>query len=91
LWSNCVRFSVPTAVWRLADLLPDDETNQTGKFGAKRPSDGYGTGFVVFALRNAGVPADDPALKRGIAWLKANQRGERSLVSAVRSSVDQAI
>jgi squalene-hopene/tetraprenyl-beta-curcumene cyclase len=37
-------------------------------------SDGYGTGFVTFVLRQAGVPADDPALKKAVAWLKANQR-----------------
>jgi squalene-hopene/tetraprenyl-beta-curcumene cyclase len=38
------------------------------------PSDGYGTGFVVFVLRQAGLPATDPQLQRGIKWLKANQR-----------------
>ena len=38
------------------------------------PSDGYATGLVVFVLREAGVPASDPALQRGVAWLKANQR-----------------
>ena len=64
----------PDGGWCLSDLLTDDETNKTGKFATSRPCDGYGTGFAVFALRNAGVPADDPSLKRGIAWLKANQR-----------------
>jgi squalene-hopene/tetraprenyl-beta-curcumene cyclase len=37
-------------------------------------SDGYATGFVTFVLRQAGVPADDPALKKAVAWLEANQR-----------------
>jgi squalene-hopene/tetraprenyl-beta-curcumene cyclase len=37
-------------------------------------SDGYATGFTIFVLRQAGVPADDPALAKGVAWLKANQR-----------------
>jgi squalene-hopene/tetraprenyl-beta-curcumene cyclase len=37
-------------------------------------SDGYGTGFTLFVLRRGGVPADDPAVKSGIAWLKSNQR-----------------
>jgi squalene-hopene/tetraprenyl-beta-curcumene cyclase len=37
-------------------------------------SDGYGTGFVIYVLRRAGVPADDPQLQRGIAWLKTHQR-----------------
>ncbi|MDB5312713.1 MAG: hypothetical protein JWO38_6915 [Gemmataceae bacterium] len=38
------------------------------------PSDGYGTGLAVFVLRQAGVKADDPAVKKGVAWLKGNQR-----------------
>ena len=37
-------------------------------------SDGYGTGFVVYVLRQAGVSADDPAVSKGVAWVKANQR-----------------
>jgi squalene-hopene/tetraprenyl-beta-curcumene cyclase len=37
-------------------------------------SDGYGTGFVTFVLRRAGVPANDPALQKAVTWLKANQR-----------------
>jgi squalene-hopene/tetraprenyl-beta-curcumene cyclase len=38
------------------------------------PSDGYATGYSVFILRQLGVKADDPALKKAVAWLKANQR-----------------
>ena len=38
------------------------------------PSDGYATGLIVFVLREAGVAAKDPAVKNGVAWLKANQR-----------------
>jgi squalene-hopene/tetraprenyl-beta-curcumene cyclase len=37
-------------------------------------SDGYATGLVVFVLREAGISAADPAIERGVAWLKANQR-----------------
>ncbi|MCS7046076.1 MAG: hypothetical protein NZO58_06945, partial [Gemmataceae bacterium] len=37
-------------------------------------SDGYATGFLIYVLRRSGVPADHPALQRGIAWLKSNQR-----------------
>jgi squalene-hopene/tetraprenyl-beta-curcumene cyclase len=40
----------------------------------RAPSDGYATGLVMFVLRQCGVPSDDPALKRGAAWLLANQR-----------------
>jgi squalene-hopene/tetraprenyl-beta-curcumene cyclase len=39
-----------------------------------KTADGYGTGFVTFALRRAGVPASDPAIQKAVAWLKANQR-----------------
>ncbi len=38
------------------------------------PSDGYATGLAVYVLRQAGVPAADPAVAKGAAWLRANQR-----------------
>ncbi len=37
-------------------------------------SDGYGTGFAVYVLRQAGVPAEDPRIQKGVAWLKTHQR-----------------
>jgi squalene-hopene/tetraprenyl-beta-curcumene cyclase len=37
-------------------------------------SDGYATGLSVFVLRQAGIPASDPCLRRGVAWLLAHQR-----------------
>jgi squalene-hopene/tetraprenyl-beta-curcumene cyclase len=37
-------------------------------------SDGYGTGFALFVLRQAGVPAEDPHVRQGIVWLKTQQR-----------------
>jgi squalene-hopene/tetraprenyl-beta-curcumene cyclase len=60
--------------WNLRGLLPDYELWQSGKYAASLPSDGYGTGFAIFAARKAGVAADDARLKRGVAWLKTNQR-----------------
>jgi squalene-hopene/tetraprenyl-beta-curcumene cyclase len=36
-------------------------------------SDGYATGVVTFALQQAGVPRDEPQMKRGLAWLMRNQ------------------
>ncbi|MBW4039470.1 MAG: hypothetical protein HIU91_11475 [Acidobacteria bacterium] len=38
------------------------------------PSDGHMTGLAIIALRKAGVPATDPRIQRGVAWLLANQR-----------------
>ena len=40
----------------------------------KAASDGYGTGLLVYVLRQAGVPASDAGVKKGAAWLRANQR-----------------
>ena len=45
-----------------------------GKSDDTESSDGYGTGFSVYVLRQAEVPADDPRIQAGLAWLKANQR-----------------
>jgi squalene-hopene/tetraprenyl-beta-curcumene cyclase len=38
------------------------------------PSDGYGTGLVVYVLRQASVPKNHPAIERGVAWLANHQR-----------------
>jgi squalene-hopene/tetraprenyl-beta-curcumene cyclase len=51
--------------WKGNDGRPND---------ANAPSDGYGTGLVVYVLRQAGVAADDPAVAKGAAWLRSNQR-----------------
>jgi squalene-hopene/tetraprenyl-beta-curcumene cyclase len=51
--------------WPRRDGSPNDP---------QAPSDGYGTGFVVFVLRQAGRPATDEAIKRGVQWLRTNQR-----------------
>jgi squalene-hopene/tetraprenyl-beta-curcumene cyclase len=40
----------------------------------KAASDGYGTGLVTYVLRQAGVAADKEPVRRGVAWLKGNQR-----------------
>ena len=38
------------------------------------PADGYGTGYVVYVLRQSGMPADAEPIRRGISWLKTHQR-----------------
>jgi squalene-hopene/tetraprenyl-beta-curcumene cyclase len=53
------------ANWKRDDGTPQDVTT----------SDGYGTGFVVYVLRLGGqVPADDPRIRRAVAWLATHQR-----------------
>jgi squalene-hopene/tetraprenyl-beta-curcumene cyclase len=51
--------------WKRRDGTPNDP---------EAPSDGYATGLAVFVLRRADIPATDPAIRRGVAWLLANQR-----------------
>lgn len=50
--------------WEREDKKPQDT----------KTSDGYATGFVIFVLREAGVPAKNHRIQKGIAWLKRNQR-----------------
>jgi squalene-hopene/tetraprenyl-beta-curcumene cyclase len=37
-------------------------------------SDGYATGLIVYTLREAGLPVDHPAVRKGLRWLRANQQ-----------------
>lgn len=62
----------PDGGWALSTL--GDWKRGDGSLQDTEQSDGYGTGFVVYILRQAGVPANDPRIEKGIAWLKANQR-----------------
>lgn len=41
---------------------------------AAPPSDGHMTGLAIIVLREAGVPATEARLQKGVAWLKSNQR-----------------
>lgn len=62
----------PDGGWGLATL--GDWQREDGSPQDLNVSDGYGTGFTIFVLRQAGTPTDDPRLERGVAWLKTNQR-----------------
>jgi squalene-hopene/tetraprenyl-beta-curcumene cyclase len=63
----------PDGGWRLASL--GDWPRQDGSANEKTgPSDGYGTGFVLTALCEAGQSKDSPAVQKGIAWLASHQR-----------------
>ena len=67
---------------RMSDLMKWHETMDPkvvtmiqGEPDAASPaSDPYMTGFAIVLLRESGVPADDARIRKGIAWLKANQR-----------------
>jgi squalene-hopene/tetraprenyl-beta-curcumene cyclase len=50
--------------------LREDGTPLYGK------SDGVATGLLVYVLRQAGVPADNQQLQKGISWLRTHQTSE---------------
>jgi squalene-hopene/tetraprenyl-beta-curcumene cyclase len=58
--------------WALATL--GDWKREDGGEQSTAEGDGYGTGFAIYVLRRAGVPATDERLQRGVAWLKKHQR-----------------
>jgi squalene-hopene/tetraprenyl-beta-curcumene cyclase len=59
-------WSLPSlGAWKRHDGTPNDPD---------APSDGYATGLVVYVLRQTGVASTDPAIARGIDWLKTHQR-----------------
>lgn len=39
-----------------------------------QPSDGHMTGLALLVLQEAGVAKDDPAIEKGLTWLRTNQR-----------------
>ena len=59
--------------WSLASLGNWPYRGIGGQAGGEA-SDGYGTGLVTYALRRAGVPANEARIVRAINWLKSNQR-----------------
>jgi squalene-hopene/tetraprenyl-beta-curcumene cyclase len=63
----------PDGGWNLPSLGPWKRRDGTPN-DLESPSDGYATGLVVYVLRQTGVPATDPALRRGVAWLLSHQR-----------------
>jgi squalene-hopene/tetraprenyl-beta-curcumene cyclase len=59
-------WSLPSlGTWKRHDGEPNDKN---------APSDGYATGLVVYVLRRSGISRDDPAIERGVSWLKTHQR-----------------
>jgi squalene-hopene/tetraprenyl-beta-curcumene cyclase len=62
----------PDGGWIFARLYPWDRADE--KEQDLETTDAYGTAFAVFTLRKSGVPVDEPAVARGVAWLKTKQR-----------------
>jgi squalene-hopene/tetraprenyl-beta-curcumene cyclase len=59
--------------WSLSSL--GDWKRRNGKPNDKgAASDGYGTGLIVYVLRQAGVAATAAPMRRGVEWLSTHQR-----------------
>ncbi len=67
-WASMLK---PDGGWSLTSMAGDwkrhDGTPQEAH------SDGYATGLIAFALLQAGIPPENAQLKKGLAWLAANQ------------------
>ena len=64
----------PDGGWAMAGLADGTWNRKDGTPQQTDVSDGYGTGFVLYVLRTAGIPAADPRLQKAVAWLKTHQR-----------------
>ena len=62
--------------WAVAALLDrwEDHERQDDAAQSLTTSDGYGTAFAIVVLRAAGIDAKDPRIRRGLRWLRENQR-----------------
>lgn len=51
--------------------------------------DGYGTGFVMYALLQAGVPVSHGQMQKGLAWLQRNQQADgKWFTNSLRNEYD---
>lgn len=64
----------PDGGWSLPTLGNWKRQDGSSNEADKAPSDGYATGLCVYVLRQAEVPKDEPAVRRGVQWLQRNQR-----------------
>ncbi len=59
--------------WRWSRTDPPFAPGGSPNLSLLAKSDGYATGLVAFALRQAGLPASGPALRKARDWLASNQ------------------
>jgi squalene-hopene/tetraprenyl-beta-curcumene cyclase len=69
--------------WLLAEQEPDG--SWFGRWGVNHV---YGTGAALPALAAAGVPADQPAIRRAVAWLDSIQQPDGGFGEDIRSYAD---
>lgn len=64
----------PDGGWAIENLIVGTATFEKLQADLQRPGDAYATGFLVYVLRQAGLPADDARLRPALDWLKTHQR-----------------
>jgi hypothetical protein len=82
LTSDLQRKQNPDGGWSLYKLGPWTWSKSGPPYGPEgKPdvtllskSDAYATGLIAYVLRQAGLPASHPAVRRATDWLEANQR-----------------
>ncbi len=60
--------------WRWSKTAPPYAPGEKLDISRLEQSDGYATGLIIYALRQAGMPSSSPVLKKAVSWLKTNQR-----------------
>jgi len=60
--------------WTWSGASPPYEPKGKLDLALLSESDGYATGLITYALRQAGLPADHPILTKATAWLQAKQQ-----------------
>lgn len=61
---------LPDGSWALSAVGPWNEHATSPKHDGP---DAYATALAAWALKRGGIPADDPRLKRALAWLETHQ------------------
>src|SRR5207248_4282599 len=59
--------------WRWDRTTPPFESPGPRDLSLAVKSDGYATGLIVYALRQAGMSLEVPIVRTGLQWLRANQ------------------
>lgn len=72
------------------DLLdPDLDDGEYPPVMVDPNGDGYGTGFVMYALLQAGVPASNDQIQKGLEWLRNNQHADgKWFTNSLRNEFD---
>ncbi len=76
---------------RVLDFLRREQTAEGSWFGRWGTNHLYGTWSALMALAAAGVGADDPAVQRGMAWLRSRQREDGGWGETNDSYLDPAL